>query len=118
MPYAFKNWEKGNFCRNRGRGGLIMSNRNKGKKRVKFQLTAKDAEYACLVGDFNGWDPEKHPMRKNADGVWEKVAMLAPGRYEYKFQVDGKWRIDTRNTERCRNKFGTENCILNVHRAK
>ena len=91
-----------------------MSNRNKGKKRIKFQLITNDAECACLLGDFNGWDPEKHRMRKNADGIWEKVVMLAPGRYEYKFQVDGKWRIDTTNMERCRNKFGTENCILNV----
>jgi len=100
------------------KGGLRMAKNNKGKKRVRFQLYAKNAAHVCLVGDFNDWDAEKHPMRRNSNGSWEKIMMLAPCRYEYKFQVDGKWRLDTENPDKCRNKFGTENCILNVHRAK
>jgi hypothetical protein len=47
-----------------------------------------------------------------------KINMLAPGRYEYKFQVDGKWRLDAANDKRCRNEFGTENCIMMVSAAK
>ncbi len=91
-----------------------MANMNKGKRRITFKLNSKDAESVHLVGDFNNWTPGRHPMQKNADGLWEKAVMLAPGRYEYKFQVDGKWRLDIESTERCRNAFGTENCILNV----
>lgn len=95
-----------------------MAYKNKGKKRIKFQVITKEAKSVSLVGDFNGWDPKKHPMNKSSHGLWEKIIMLAPGRYEYKFQVDGKWRLDTENTERCKNKFGTENCIMNVPASK
>lgn len=95
-----------------------MAKFNKGKKRVKFQVEAKDAERVCLVGNFNEWNPEKHPMQKNSNGTWEKTVLLAPGRYEYKFQVDGKWRLDTANPERCRNEFGTQNCLINIPSAK
>lgn len=95
-----------------------MANINKGKRRITFQLLSKDAESVHLVGDFNNWTPGRHPMNKNAEGLWEKAVMLAPGRYEYKFQVDGKWRLDIESAERCRNAFGTENCILNVEALK
>lgn len=91
---------------------------NKGKRRIKFQLQSQDARNVSLVGDFNNWDAGSHPMRRNSDGLWEKTVMLAPGRYEYKFQVDGKWRLDTANSQRCRNRFGTENCIMMVDAGK
>ncbi len=91
-----------------------MANKNKGKRRIKFQLHAKEAKRVSLLGDFNNWDPDRHPMNKKPDDLWEKTVMLAPGRYEYKFQVDGKWRLDPEGKERCRNQFGTENCIIQV----
>jgi len=91
---------------------------NKGKRRIKFQLQIPDAQNVSLVGDFNNWDPGRHSMRRNSDGMWEKTVMLAPGRYEYKFQVDGKWRLDTANTQRVRNQFGTENSIMMVDAVK
>jgi hypothetical protein len=31
------------------------------------------------------------PMQLNQDGIWEKILMLYPGRYEYKFLRDGEW---------------------------
>ena len=36
-----------------------------------FALWAPNAAKVCLVGDFNGWDNEKHPMIKQYDGMWE-----------------------------------------------
>jgi len=37
-----------------------------------------------------------------------------PGRYEYRFVVDGQWRDDPACTERVPNGFGSENCVLRV----
>lgn len=54
-------------------------------------------------GDFNEWNVNTHPMKKNKRGVWEKAVMLPPGRYEYKFLVDGQWRNDPKNCDYCLN---------------
>jgi 1,4-alpha-glucan branching enzyme len=91
-----------------------MVDTNKGKKRIKFHFYAKDAKQVCLVGDFNNWEADRHPMDPNPQGLWEKIIMLPPGRYEYKFHVDGKWLPDRENPNRCRNIFGTENSIITV----
>lgn len=66
------------------------------------------------MGDFNGWDEKKHPMRKNENGLWEKTTMLFPGTYEYKFIVDGKWQMDPKSDQVCVNHFGTQNNMITV----
>jgi len=45
---------------------------------------------------------------------WQKVMMLPPGQYEYKFLVDGQWRTDPNNPRQCTNCYGTNNNILHV----
>lgn len=84
------------------------------RRRIHFQHTDKRAEKVYLVGDFNGWDPKSRPMKKNEDGTWGRTILVAPGRYEYKFLVDGVWKEDTSNHERCANSFGTLNCIVQI----
>jgi len=46
------------------------------------------------MGDFNNWNPKKHPMQNNENGIWSKTLVLSPGKYEYKFFVDGMWKKD------------------------
>jgi hypothetical protein len=53
-------------------------------------------------------------MKKDENGVWKKIVMLTPGRYEYKFLVDGQWRTDPENDQVCFNRFGTRNNIFIV----
>ena len=84
------------------------------RRRIQFALPGLKAKKVCLVGEFNQWDEKKHPMKKDPDGTWKKTILLAPGRYEYKFLVDGEWKEDPLNSERRRNRFGTFNCIVNV----
>jgi 1,4-alpha-glucan branching enzyme len=84
------------------------------KRRVSFSLEAPHAKQVFLAGDFNTWDPKKHPMKKNADGLWEKTVILAPGTYEYKFIQDGQWIVDPGNDRQCPNRFGTRNCVVVV----
>jgi 5'-AMP-activated protein kinase regulatory beta subunit len=66
------------------------------------------------VGDFNAWDPEKHPMKRGPDGAWEKTVILAPGTYEYKFFQDGQWMVDPQNDRQRPNRFGTRNSVVVV----
>ena len=82
------------------------------RRRVTLTLKTPKANEAILMGDFNDWNAKRHPMKKNKDGVWEKSVMLPPGRYEYKFLVDGQWWTDPKNEETCHNCFGTENNVM------
>ena len=84
------------------------------RKRITFKLAASEAKEAVLVGDFNGWDAKKHKMKRNDKERWTKIVTLAPGRYEYKFLVDGEWQNDPDNDQIVPNSFGTLNNILRV----
>lgn len=83
-------------------------------RRITFKLEASEAKEAILAGDFNSWDLEKHTMKKDNKGRWTKIVTLAPGRYEYKFLVDGQWQNDPNNDQIVANSFGTLNNILTV----
>ncbi|MFZ2040954.1 MAG: glycogen-binding domain-containing protein [Desulfobacterales bacterium] len=84
------------------------------KRRVTFSLTAPDAEQVAVAGTFNGWDEKAGRMKGSGPGVWQKIVMLPPGDYEYKFVVDGEWLTDPRNPEIRSNCFGTFNSFLRV----
>jgi len=77
-----------------------------------FVCTFAGAE-AFLVGDFNHWNPKSHRMTRK-DGIFQKKLKLAPGRYEYKFIVDGEWRIDPSAGEQRPNEFGSMNSVIHV----
>lgn len=49
------------------------------------------AARVALAGEFNAWDRDDFQMRRNSVGVWEYRIDLKPGRYEYRFIVDGAW---------------------------
>jgi 1,4-alpha-glucan branching enzyme len=84
------------------------------KRRIKMNFTGAKAKTVSLVGDFNQWDPNRHPMKHREEGTWEKIIVLPPGNYEYKFLVDGLWENDPLNPDLRYNQFGTLNNILNV----
>ncbi|NCP09372.1 MAG: glycoside hydrolase [Deltaproteobacteria bacterium CG_4_8_14_3_um_filter_51_11] len=92
----------------------MAEKRNFARRRVAFGLSAPGSREVFLVGDFNGWDKTKHPMKKDNEGLWGKTVMIFPGRYEYKFLVDGEWQRDPVNQEVCDNDFGTLNSVIFV----
>ena len=91
----------------------ISSNQPK-KRRITFTLKAPEAEEDILMGDFNHWDFKKHPMKKDHLGMWKKDVVVLPGKYEYKFLVDGRWQIDPKNKNICPNCFGTLNNVIEI----
>ena len=84
------------------------------RKRAILRVEAPHAETVLLMGDFNQWNEKKHPMKKGKNGMWEKIIMVPPGRYEYRFLVDGKWCNDPTNDQICANCFGSTNNILEI----
>lgn len=60
-----------------------------GVRGVNFGVWAPNATSVSVVGDFNGWDGRRHPLRKHVpSGVWELfVPDLGPGEI-YKFRVN------------------------------
>jgi 1,4-alpha-glucan branching enzyme len=80
-------------------------------KKVQFQFLAPEAKKAYLVGDFNNWDISVNPMKKNKNGIWKTALSLMPGRYEYRFLVDGNWENDPACSCCVPNEFGSENCV-------
>lgn len=80
-------------------------------KKAEFQLVAPEAQSVFVSGDFNEWDTASHPLQKGRDGVWKISFDLNPGRYQYRFVVDGEWLNDPNCESRVENPFGTANCL-------
>ncbi len=87
---------------------------NVGKKRVTFTVHAPHAREVAVAGTFNDWDPSTRALKREEGGNWAVTFFLAPGKYEYRFVVDGIWTDDPCCTTRCWNQYGGENCILVV----
>ena len=49
-----------------------------------------DADKAIVTGSFNNWNPQGYRMELR-QGIWWFPVYLKPGKYTYKFIVDGKW---------------------------
>ena len=56
----------------------------------KFLYYMPDARSMALTGDFIDWDPEGIEMERDEYGTWSTHYSLPPGKYKYKFIIDGK----------------------------
>src|ERR1022692_3990228 len=57
---------------------------------VRFAVWAPNARRVSVVGDFNGWDGRRHPMRKRVEaGVWELFIPRLPIGTVYKYEIIG-----------------------------
>ncbi|MFA5038202.1 MAG: isoamylase early set domain-containing protein [Candidatus Omnitrophota bacterium] len=85
-----------------------------GSKKVEFRISAPQANWVGIAGDFNDWKPDTLVARKDKKGVWKASLTVPAGTYEYKFVVDGSWIEDPSCSRRTINSFGSENCVLVV----
>jgi 1,4-alpha-glucan branching enzyme len=96
------------------RSTMTKTKTAKGKK-VRFTFEAPDAHSVAVAGDFNGWDGSSTPLKKIRKNMWEKDVMLSPGRYEYKFVIDGNnWVNDPNNSCTAWNSFGSQNSVIEI----
>lgn len=63
---------------------------------VMFTLEAPAAGRVQLAGDFNGWALDGNEM-SSTGGIWRTTVKLPPGRYRYRYVVDGSWQNDPSN---------------------
>jgi 1,4-alpha-glucan branching enzyme len=80
---------------------------------VLFSAHFEQASQVMIAGDFNGWNPVS-PLKMVRNGDWRVKLPLAPGRYRYRFIVDGKWVTDPHNTYVEANQFGELNNVVEV----
>jgi 1,4-alpha-glucan branching enzyme len=83
---------------------------------VTFSLERPGAQAIYLCGDFNQWSPVLLRMlRHGASDRWEQRVTLAPGRYQYKFVVDGEGIHDPEAFENVHNHGGSLSSVMEVH---
>lgn len=63
-------------------------------KPVNFVCVAPGARRVSLIGDFNDWQPDANPMKRQPDGAWMVQVPLSHGHHHYLFWVDGKRSLD------------------------
>jgi 1,4-alpha-glucan branching enzyme len=81
------------------------------RKKESFTIHAPGAANVALAGDFTSWELDPKPMKKEKQGIWSVSLNLQPGRYEYKFIVDGQWWEDPGAKEKAPNDFGGFNSV-------
>ena len=81
------------------------------QRKVKFDFSAPETKDVSLVGNFNQWNSQANPMKKDKKGMWKVTLSLEPGRYEYRLIVDGNWENDPSCSGHVANEFGGENYV-------
>ena len=74
-------------------------------------LAAKNIQVA---GDFNDWIPDQNVETRIVGNDVEKTLLVAPGLYQYRLVVDGRWQDDPVNPARIPNHVGGHNSLLRV----
>jgi hypothetical protein len=99
-----------------GPGGVSVVGPQQSAEGVQFVLYAPKAHKVMIVGDFNNWSTTADPMYdRDEKGTWTITLPLKPGRYEYKYLVDGeKWVPDVGNPKRVKDGFGAFNSVVEV----
>ena len=85
-----------------------------GPREVTFEMYEIHAQAIAVAGTFNNWNPRLNPMRNTGKGKWVATLLLAPGKHEYRFVVDGHWKEDPLAQETVPNPFGGVNSVMVV----
>lgn len=86
------------------------------KNRVTFEYFNPAARSVYLVGDFNQWDEGATPMQRDDNGNWTAGReFFFPGRYRYKFLVDGRWLQDPLNSRQEEDGYSSKNSLFTIH---
>jgi 1,4-alpha-glucan branching enzyme len=83
---------------------IIMNSRSPSSQgKLKQHRTVKPVNLICIapaaqavsvIGDFNEWHPNAHPMTRQMDGSWHASIPMGHGHHRYAFYVDGVVTLD------------------------
>ena len=79
-----------------------------------FSYSDLRAKSVSVAGDFNQWSATANPMQKDLAGLWITSIPLKPGKYQYKFVVDGNWKQDPLNPDAADDTFGGKNSVKTI----
>ena len=88
--------------------------RTVGRRAVEFVFEDAPGKEVFLAGSFNNWQMTTPMSDQKSPGVYTKRLLLEPGEYQYKFVVNGEWRLDGNNNCFAPNGFGELNSLLKV----
>ncbi len=83
-------------------------------KPVAFLCLNTEAVKVTIMGDFNDWHPESHPMKRMFDGAWRVEVPMNHGHHHYLFCVDGVPTLDSRAQGTARNEQGEKVSLVSV----
>lgn len=81
---------------------------------ILFQFAAPQAREVLIAGDFNQW-VALPLIRRNPDGLWQRVVPLREGGYRYKFLVDGEWIQDPQALVEKSNSHGRPDSFIQIN---
>lgn len=84
------------------------------RRAVDFVFEDAPGKEVFLAGSFNNWQMTTPMSDKKIPGVYTRRLLLEPGEYQYKFVVNGEWRLDGSNGCFTPNGFGELNSLLKV----
>ena len=95
-PYAFRRCSANTTCTCWAKDATSGSTTSSapirlldGVEGVAFVVLAPNARRVSVVGDFNFWNPRRHPMRVRGIGYWELFVPHAKAGDHYKFDIIG-----------------------------
>jgi 1,4-alpha-glucan branching enzyme len=83
--------------------------------KTRMEASFPGASKVFVAGDFNDWDPEARRLKRVRKGedTFFAVLDLEPGRYEFKYVVDGEW-VCCPTSPKVANDQGTSNSVLEI----
>ena len=79
---------------------------------LQIEFHSEHVQSVSIAGTFNDWRPGVTRMTPLGGGRWAKELSLPPGRYEYRFVVDGEWICDPAAAQTVSNPYGGQNAVL------
>ncbi len=93
---------------------MVEMNSKTFARAVPFEVIDPMAMHVEVTGDFTGWVEHGIRLKHRDNGGWRVVLTLQPGEYEYRLRINGEWKDHSGATRRVPNRFGSENCVLEV----
>jgi 1,4-alpha-glucan branching enzyme len=81
---------------------------------IQFVLYDRNATRVEVVGSWNNWQAPASMLSPRSNGIWlGGIDPLPPGRYGYKFLLDGtRWLDDPTNPRKISDGYGGWNSLL------
>jgi glycosidase len=83
------------------------------KKKIRLELENKDYNDVKIKGEMNSWNPNSTSVILEGN-KWVTEMKLNPGKYQYKYIVDGKEISDPVNQDSISNGIGGFNSLLTI----